>query len=382
MILSSILPGLREIRAPVAAGFLWMLFLWGLFGSHVPDSVHASGLLKNFYDLGSLVGALGVGVALSFVAYLIGSLTEGTASRLVNLGFHRMRRRPSVAEVGYYLKRDQDGNHKWHFGDGHPPDMKLESPPLPEVVLSMIWDPPTARGTALARGYLIRYESRRNLEAALTDRLSSLRHRLDPLVGEAIRSIWPRVVSARERYPNAGSLDWIDVLSSSDLLRDARNWLKQDIRHDALVESIDLLVDRYERAVFELPQVLVGLIAQEPELFSYVDAARAEADFRLAVVPPLVALSALAGIDLSLWWLSALIPIAGLAASGIAQQMVAGDRLVGAYVDRTNVEMPFVRRLQSLVSEMAPREAPAKPATGASDLADVPVARAVTESAT
>jgi hypothetical protein len=33
--LSSILPGLRDVRVPLTAGYLWLLGLWLLFGDRV-----------------------------------------------------------------------------------------------------------------------------------------------------------------------------------------------------------------------------------------------------------------------------------------------------------------------------------------------------------
>lgn len=81
--MAALLPGLRELRAPLAAGYVWLLDLWLLFGTHIPSSDEATGVVARIYELDGVVADLGGGVALSFVAYLVGSLSQwGTMSLL------------------------------------------------------------------------------------------------------------------------------------------------------------------------------------------------------------------------------------------------------------------------------------------------------------
>jgi hypothetical protein len=73
--LASLLPGLRDLRTPLAVGYLWLVALWLLLHSHIPTSIAgASGPLRSLYELGSLVGNAAVLTALSFISYLLGSL--------------------------------------------------------------------------------------------------------------------------------------------------------------------------------------------------------------------------------------------------------------------------------------------------------------------
>jgi len=71
-VLSSLLPGLRDLRGPLAGGYLWLLNLWLLFGDRIPTQDTATGLFKQIYALEGVISQFGLVVALSFSAYLAG----------------------------------------------------------------------------------------------------------------------------------------------------------------------------------------------------------------------------------------------------------------------------------------------------------------------
>jgi hypothetical protein len=82
-VLSSLLPGVRAVRAPLAAGFVLLMALWLAVEPAAPTS-HTTGIAHSLYRLKGTFSAVGaVGLA-SFVAYLTGSLymtmTSGVAS--------------------------------------------------------------------------------------------------------------------------------------------------------------------------------------------------------------------------------------------------------------------------------------------------------------
>src|SRR4051794_5917371 len=81
MVLSA-LPGLREVRAPLAAGYLWLLNLWLLTRA---DEAEPTDLSYAFIEIGELTGEISLSVAIGFAAYLLGSLTEGVLLYLVSL---------------------------------------------------------------------------------------------------------------------------------------------------------------------------------------------------------------------------------------------------------------------------------------------------------
>ncbi|MEU8075126.1 hypothetical protein AB0B31_06725 [Catellatospora citrea] len=75
--LASILPGFRELRTPLAAGYLWILIAWTLLGSHLTRAgVGKSGptyLMRLVVDYGGKPLVLTV---VTFAAYLLGSVLE------------------------------------------------------------------------------------------------------------------------------------------------------------------------------------------------------------------------------------------------------------------------------------------------------------------
>jgi hypothetical protein len=74
-VIASLLPGLRDVRTPLATGYLWLIVLWLLLYEHLPKSIDAAtGPIKSLYQLGALVGTTACLAAISFVAYLVGSM--------------------------------------------------------------------------------------------------------------------------------------------------------------------------------------------------------------------------------------------------------------------------------------------------------------------
>lgn len=74
MTLTNVLPGFRQLRAPLAAGYLWLLFIYLVGDLNEADAT--SGLTKQITDLGEALSPVGVAVAISFAAYLVGSLSN------------------------------------------------------------------------------------------------------------------------------------------------------------------------------------------------------------------------------------------------------------------------------------------------------------------
>ncbi len=112
--LTSLLPGIRDLRAPLAAGYLWLVTIWLVAAEHIPDEDEAKGLFESVYRLGDLVTAIGLGIALSFVAYVVGMLsvtlfdaivktplrgtTDLTATSLAARGFISKRAKRSLLQ--------------------------------------------------------------------------------------------------------------------------------------------------------------------------------------------------------------------------------------------------------------------------------------------
>jgi hypothetical protein len=74
------LPGFREIRGPLASGFLWLLLGWLVVHSSIAE---AHGEIAEVKELGGKLGATPLTAVASFVAYLLGSLSEDVFGRLL-----------------------------------------------------------------------------------------------------------------------------------------------------------------------------------------------------------------------------------------------------------------------------------------------------------
>lgn len=80
--LSALLPGLREIRAPLAAGYLWLVVGWLLVHDRIATGSSAHGAVDALSDLRHAIGVGGIGAAATFMAYLLGALWEPIAIRI------------------------------------------------------------------------------------------------------------------------------------------------------------------------------------------------------------------------------------------------------------------------------------------------------------
>jgi hypothetical protein len=73
--LASLLPGLRDVRTPLAVGFLWFFTVWLFFGGRLLDQLPVDSPIRaNFLDLSNFFGTGAAVAAVSFSAYLFGSV--------------------------------------------------------------------------------------------------------------------------------------------------------------------------------------------------------------------------------------------------------------------------------------------------------------------
>jgi hypothetical protein len=79
--LANLLPGLRDLRGPLAAGYVWLAVGWLLFGRQLPAKADANGVLADVYEIGGWLGRPALLVVASFAAYLLGILSS-TLSKL------------------------------------------------------------------------------------------------------------------------------------------------------------------------------------------------------------------------------------------------------------------------------------------------------------
>src|SRR5262245_48493714 len=72
---TSLLPGIRDLRAPLAAGYVWLLFGWLVFEPRYGMPTTGSPLYLDTLALIQKISPVALAVAVSFAAYLVGSLS-------------------------------------------------------------------------------------------------------------------------------------------------------------------------------------------------------------------------------------------------------------------------------------------------------------------
>lgn len=83
-ILANALPGFRDLRAPVIAGYMWLLFAW-LWIQPDPDRRPHNPIGAALYDLAQDVNQIWVGLAVGVAAYLVGSVSGAVSNFVKNL---------------------------------------------------------------------------------------------------------------------------------------------------------------------------------------------------------------------------------------------------------------------------------------------------------
>jgi hypothetical protein len=81
-VLANLLPGLREIRAPLSAGYLFIVTGWIILHERVDVGEGASSTVDAVRGLQNQLGAGALAAAISFLAYLLGALWEPVAAAL------------------------------------------------------------------------------------------------------------------------------------------------------------------------------------------------------------------------------------------------------------------------------------------------------------
>lgn len=74
-LLASALPGFRDLRAPLIAGYLWLMFLWILIKPDLQQRP-TNGVAAAVYDLAKDAGPIWIGLGVGVTAYLIGSVSQ------------------------------------------------------------------------------------------------------------------------------------------------------------------------------------------------------------------------------------------------------------------------------------------------------------------
>lgn len=262
--LTSLLPGLREIRAPLASGSLWLVlgWMWISVPPGPPDDVGWP--LGPLLAVADVFDVLGGGIVLAFSAYVVGALLD-------TLWEYPLRHAPLPTRLSNRGRESLDLY------------LRSEVPALEEKA---------------SRAF--------KLDAHGVTRTLEL-NGFDFLIPH--------------RSPEDGTL----------------------IRQSHMTEP--------PRMALELEGVKIEMMSNAKELFSYIDRLEAEADFRLAVAFPILAIvSLMASMDSGLWAVL-LGPVSLLIVSSFTKRRMAGDAL--AYeLQVGHAHFPAVRRANSRIDEL------------------------------
>jgi hypothetical protein len=289
--LASLLPGLRDLRAPLASGYLWLAFAWACFSSQLTDAVQRNDPVHELVVETGVLGPTRLLAILTFVAFLIGAVCNVSSRRFATLVI-------------------------WY------------------------WDPVWERTVGRAYGKVHR-KVNFGAPQARTSRAGGAQRRTparettpdtDHLKGTAIGGLHVSTIAHRH------------------LLTFLRSRPGGAAAVPPEAELDDPRLRERTRPVYdEIPQLAIRLAKDQPTLFDAYDRAHAEADFRVTVAFPLAAL----GVRLMwIWWPAGVLLIAGspfMLAAAMTKEREANDVVIEA-VCIDAVQSEAVNRLLGVTS--------------------------------
>jgi hypothetical protein len=288
-LLQSVLPGIRDVRSPLVAGLLWLLVAWLVFAGSIPSRSEATGFVKQVYDVSSSVGQGYTLGAVGGLAYVLGIVGVHAADAIRDLVVWAMARwatavawirwqrvaRSKVAELSTKIEAAETALHAAK-GSTQEPNAALTVRHLREQEEKLrphaVWFQKCIRRTPAAARAL-----------GLGD--PHFDHRYYNFAREILEDAWAKGVDDELRRRD------LDV-SIRDTDRRGDYFIDRLMGHDIGDSPLDAL-----RAV-------------DQQLYSEFDRERAERELRIAVMPPVIAISTLAGLNVSVWaW--AIVGLAG-----------------------------------------------------------------------
>jgi len=309
--LTSLLPGLRQIRAPLSSGFVWLVALWLLAEPLIDRDSEVGDTLSSMAEVLGSASGIGIGAAWTFVAYLLGSLSMGT---LVPL-----------------LRRLLD--KQWLRGDRSSVATLQGLSVRTRVKLQAMLEFTDANIDVLIREHLAESRSRRQGALAW-------------LVARA-RARWGRPAGEPEQLAMAPSSKIATSLTSATPGVSRPSPLPETESDDELAR---LREDRISASLMsELEEVAVSrLLGKEAELYGEWDRERAEVEFRLALAPAVVLLAIAIVVRVpDFWWWAPI--VAALIAWGLIRDAARSEDLAQTIVivalANDRVQSPAIERL-------------------------------------
>lgn len=287
---SALIPGLREVRGALVAGYLWLLAIWLCFADGLHGDQGKPGF-QRLWEAGEAIGPVGRAAAASVAAYLIGALVQGALRSTVNVIRVRKRLWSMRRHRGLGAERNADDQ--------------------PWVSISKIVERPSedfhrgleVRGSSGSLSPLANLEEAELSEARDGVR-GAVRHGLTVSGGEAKM----KVLGRRNRALLVGLPRPDNDLVELTLPRFSAYldiWLRRPLLETRLREVVPLTAAKIERLDYE-------------------------AEFREYLVPPLIAIILILAVQASLLWLGLLVVPAALFWQAHVLRETAGGELVDA----------------------------------------------------
>lgn len=294
---SSLIPGMREVRAPLIGGYLWLLFAFLLVHPEVP-AAGDNRVYTELNEIADVVGPIGLAIAGAIAAYLVGSLMlavfTSANSFLRNEGWLRWPvTTRSYRLVESTMNLDTEG---WVSLDAIAHLAGLTDYSRHRVRDNLVLD----ERLRIAIGDLARVE------------LADERGRLQSAI-KSVLAAQGDVTFQLERRPG-----WELVA----IFRDRNTGLDAD--HP--IPKFDPLEDLFR----DVPLLATRLVEFAPVAGAKVDRLSAEAELRFAIGAPLIALIVLFAFTLSWSWLLALALPAALLYQGVRAERLRDEELIAA----------------------------------------------------
>jgi hypothetical protein len=277
--LSALIPGVREIRAPLIAGYLWTFFGWLIANPAEPAEGGNLDLYDRAGEVARSIGPVGQAVAVSVAAYLVGSVLTTISLKIFSWGIRTWRSQSTYA----YWSSPVD-----------------ETGRLPISGLQSI----AGIGPGLGfmpgwRGYMAGPEPNPPIDHAIlgiADReLGEERRRLEGALENLVEAAGSESISFQHRSRGAVETISLEVPDG-----------QQMTQREFVVPSFEAGRDLFD----QLPILRTRLVEQAEAIGMQVERIYSEVELRLAVAPPLLALALLFATDHLLWLLVAIAPIA------------------------------------------------------------------------
>jgi hypothetical protein len=331
--LLNLLPGLRDLRAPLAAGYLWLAAGWLYFAPKLLAlESEGQGVRKDIYEEISLVihasGPVAVGAGLTFAAYIIGILSTGLLTEGVRRFVHApigpvydLTTRVTIA-IKHFMRWLSDLL-------GNPHDENMDD----------------ARDRRAGRMDWFLNPTRIRAESLVIQRITEMAFE-DPdyreMLLEKLTKKPTRALRYFERYFTLSRAPTMELLTGKQVdekeqAAELREILSSDLRRNSLFSAMLLvrfLVDVRRHAwdiLGELDLIPEQLVEDRPTTFGRWDRLRGEGQFREAVVPPLLAIIAALVMRGALSWLFGLllvVPVLVILFQGIGREHEADAQLI------------------------------------------------------